>query len=129
MKNIQLFDQYTGLIFTELLNEFPLKHWIEVSKFTRKQIDEDTLSQPYENQIFIGTIEWLGEEGYIKVQSLNQYGANCILTSKALALLKSKPKNISEQSKSYGELLKEYASRASEQAFSVIVNSILARMV
>ncbi|WP_143428926.1 hypothetical protein [Helicobacter sp. 12S02634-8] len=128
MKNIELFDRYTGLIFTELLEEFPLKKWIHIESFTKIPLVNE-LEHPYENKIFIGTLQWLAEEGYIKMKTPNHYGAECILTGKALALLKSKPKSIQENGKSYGEMLIEMSKIAGGEGFNAVVNAILSKIL
>lgn len=126
LKNIELFDLYVGKIFVKLYENFPLRIDISPCKMIGKEINEDTLEAPKECDIFIDTMIWLEESGYIKYSSQegNHYFLKVVLTAKGLELLKAVPPSV-ETKKGIGERLTTLSKIGSEEAIKEAVNIML----
>ena len=75
-----LFYEYVAIILAQLYERFPLKSDLDVRQISRHQAKEA--------KIACATIEWLEEEGYIRVGGRYRYGLhNCVLTAQGLTRL------------------------------------------
>lgn len=105
--NVDRFDQLTGKIFAVLYESFPMPMDLYYFDYTKVIAPDPPESPEGERQIvegeefFSASVAWLASSGYLTKgsQSLNSKEINgCVLTAKALAVLKAIPDSLSGES-------------------------------
>ncbi|MEJ2002995.1 MAG: hypothetical protein P8X77_16745 [Maritimibacter sp.] len=99
MKNIELFDDYTGAILALLYQSFPVPATLDARKLCgHGEIDEfgrivDDMGRPSKSfEIAISTLGWLESAGFISSRQKNHYGhMQVTLTVQGLQLLNDVP--------------------------------------
>ena len=92
--NIELFDCYTGLILGHLYRNFPLPLTLTAERFidykTLGDRDRDTLEK--EEALFLATVKWLADVGYIHFDGLSGVSFfEVVLTNSGLLILRAFP--------------------------------------
>ena len=78
-----LFCEHVASVLAQLYERFPVKSDLDVRQISRHQAKEA--------KVAYATIEWLEEEGYIRVGCRYRYGFhNCVLTAQGLTRLQVK---------------------------------------
>jgi len=103
--NIELFNEYTAVIFATLYESFPIPTQLSASDILDRENAADLSDQYDQERVCFATIRWLNEAGYIRYKSDNEMGfQNVVLTPKGLELLKAIPASL-ENSVSIGDHL------------------------
>jgi DNA-binding PadR family transcriptional regulator len=120
MSNMHEFERCTVLIFDALYRSFPKNEHLEPG-----DIAED--GEPVDSDVFYGTLEFLDQEGFIRLEALSETGgiASYVrLTLKGLALLRRVPDVL--QSKA---TLGEQVGSATRIGFREIAKTVISEMV
>ena len=123
MKNIELFDYYAGIIFSELIDEFPLPKDIKAADIVKNDIHIDEVNKHV--AIVYYTCLWLKENGFVNLDnsfSSQKMVSNVILTAKGLEILKQTPQSI--DGKSLGDNLKAAVQTGKDEFIKQAVNKI-----
>lgn len=123
MKNIELFDYYAGIIFSELIDEFPLPKDIKAADIVKNDIHIDEANKHV--AIVYYTCLWLKENGFVNLDnsfSSQKMVSNVILTAKGLEILKQTPQSI--DGKSLGDNLKAAVQTGKDEFIKQAVNKI-----
>lgn len=136
--NIELFDQYTARVLSELYQAFPFKkelvicELIQESGYTGK-IEQDHFdivtgdeSAKRRAELLEETIEWLGQSGYLHYRDRQPYVrfADVRLTAKALEVMKSLPDSL-KQKQMLGDLLVKSVSNGAASTAKTILSQII----
>lgn len=116
MKNIELFDYYTGRILALLYANFPCKIDIVYNK-DFGEVDE---------RVMAGTISWLYDSGFIEYDKsfLNSSLITGVrLSYKGLELLKQKPSSLNTQS--LGDELTDSVKQGAKELIATHTKAIL----
>lgn len=124
--NMQHFDEMSVKIFALLHESFPLPKQIDcITLAVCQEVDANGVPSK-ESQICVSALEWLSDEGFIKVGQFHQYGASgVVLTSKGLAKLKAIPTD-SDMRQTIGERLETLAKAGAVPAAIEILKLIFA---
>ncbi|ERJ25864.1 hypothetical protein [Campylobacter concisus] len=123
MKNIELFDYYAGIIFSELIDEFPLPKDIKAADIVKNDIHIDEVNKHV--AIVYYTCLWLKENGFVNLDnsfSSQKMVSNVTLTAKGLEILKQTPQSI--DGKSLGDNLKAAVQTGKDEFIKQAVNKI-----
>ena len=140
-KNIELFNQLVGLIFTDLYEHFPIPigtldalryaeaFGIEVKVHNgERYIDNDVIPESDTKlyKLFQATKAWLYDEGFITGDNSNARDLRwAVLTSKALLALNMMPTSLE---RSLGEGLKEALKEAGTEAGKAAIGEAVGRI-
>lgn len=126
--NIELFNQYTAKIFTELYESFPVPMWlVDVRLSGGKFIENERgFEEPdFETKIAGSTILWLVEAGFINASETDARSAyNATLSAKGLELMKLVPSSI-DSKMSVGDNLLKILKEGSVDAAKVLISKAL----
>jgi len=134
MKNIELFDLYTGCTLNLLYENFPVCIDLDLPKEIKKITN--TKHTDKELLVFSETLFWLEDSGYIKFEKPEKraislaglqpfpYFTCTTLTTKGLSILKKIPDSI-DNDKNIAQELKEAISNNLSSRISDIVNIAL----
>ncbi len=129
MKNIELFDLYTGKILSKLYEHFPLKVNIDVCEMLGLEIDEESLNIPKECDIFNDTVEWLKQSGFIYYDHRFAYAySGVVLSAVGLETLKATPQSIKARD-GIGEMMRDAVIRGKNEAIRTAVRMALSHAV
>ena len=107
LKNIDLFNASAALIFAELYSNIPVPITLNYQNLSsRLFLNDETISQEKNIEVFINTVTWLRKSGYIWLDAegeLDVYGA--LLSPKGLEVL-----TIIPQSSNNGETIGDQLS-------------------
>lgn len=134
-RNIDLFDEYVAIIFSQLYESFPIKSLLDVRQLTG-HTDSDEFGRlcapngrpSKESEIAYATIEWLRDSGFIRAGEPNYPLAfqKCVLTTQGLEVLKATPESIQAKGSIGDKLVRfvregslELAKEAAKTAISV----------
>lgn len=102
--NVERFNRLAGSIFAKLYESFPVPIRLSASDFHKEIFDSDQSDKEQRSDqnlnadaFFRATVNWLTEAGYLTNKGGPLTGDKfneCVLTAKALEVLKTKPKNI-----------------------------------
>lgn len=123
MKNIELFDYYAGIIFSELIDEFPLPKDIKAADIVKNDIHINEVNKHV--AIVYYTCLWLKENGFVNLDnsfSSQKMVSNVTLTAKGLEILKQTPQSI--DGKSLGDNLKAAVQTGKDEFIKQAVNKI-----
>lgn len=132
-RNIDLFDEYVAIIFSQLYESFPVKNTLDVRKLSgHSETDEfGRLCAPdgrpsQESEIAYATIEWLRESGYIRTGDASYPLAfyDCVLTTQGLEVLKAKPESITARD-TVGDKLSRFVREGSLELAKDVAKSAL----
>jgi len=136
MKNIDLFNDYTASVLSELYTHFPVKRSIDARTLCGHTdrddfggiVDADGRpSKAFE--IACGTIEWLGDSGYLTYASRTPCAfVNVVLTPKGLSLLKSSPDALRSKD-TLGERLLRFVTEGSKELARDAVKAVITAAV
>ena len=116
LKNIELFDLYTGKILAKLYENFPLKIEVDVCDMLKLEIDQQNMTVPKECEIFNDTMEWLKESGFIYYEEKGMYSFHrVVLSAVGLETLKATPSSIKERD-GIGEKIRDAVIRGKNEA-------------
>lgn len=126
MKNIELFDYYAGVIFAELIDEFPLPQDIKIARIIKDEVINNPDDVNKHIAIAYNTGLWLRDNGFIKVD--NSFSSvrilqNAILTHKGLELLKQIPPSLNGVS--FADSIKNAVKLGKDEAIKESVNRLL----
>ncbi|WP_169780156.1 hypothetical protein [Campylobacter curvus] len=124
-KNIELFDYYAGVIFAELIDEFPLPKDLKAVNLTKNDISADEVNKHTAIVFFTGI--WLRDNGFIRLDgaySSQKVLSGAVLSYKGLEILKQVPQSI--DGKSLGDNLKEAVAVGKDELIKSAVNKIFA---
>ncbi|WP_169753627.1 hypothetical protein [Campylobacter mucosalis] len=124
MKNIELFDYYSGVIFARLIDEFPLPFNDKMGNLLRDDINlEDEAELIRHQNIIYNTFIWLRDNGFLRLEQCTRGNiVGVVLTAKGLETLKQTPKSI--DGKSLGDNLKEAIKIGKDELIKQAVNKI-----
>lgn len=136
--NIELFDQYTARVLSELYQSFPFKKDLIISELIKDsgysgQIEQDHFdivtgdeSAKRRAELLEETIEWLGQSGYLHYRDRQPYVrfADVRLTAKALEVMKSLPESL-KQKQMLGDLLVKSVSSGAASTTKTILSQII----
>lgn len=135
MKNIELFDYYTGKILANLYENFPIKQEIagfEFCKIEEKSVKAQRLGadmdDEYMLELFCHTAVWLKEEGIIDYESGDEGNCSFLgvkLTSKGLGILSKEPKRLKSKESIGERIVKAFANKAVDVAIEATKSAIL----
>ena len=123
MTNIELFDYSAGIIFSELIDEFPLPKDIKAADIVKNDIHIDEVNKHV--AIVYYTCLWLKENGFVNLDnsfSSQKMVSNVILTAKGLDILKQTPQSV--DGKSLGDNLKAAVQTGKDEFIKQAVNKI-----
>nr|DAR65307.1 MAG TPA: hypothetical protein [Caudoviricetes sp.] len=122
-KNIELFDYYAGVIFAELIDEFPLPKDLNAIKLTKDDINADEVNK--HTAIVFFTAIWLRDNGFIRLDgtySFQKVLSGAVLSYKGLEILKQVPQSV--DGKSLGDNLKAAVQTGKDEFIKQAVNKI-----
>jgi len=126
-KNIDLFNEYTALIFARLYETFPLdQHFDPFKELGINEAEYQMCDKPLprEVQVFYATITWLNQTGYIAGDGSEPWYFVGRLTAKGLEAMKAVPASI-DCSEPIGEKLLEAVKDGSTEAGKNLVAKLL----
>lgn len=140
LKNIDIFDIFTGYVLGELYESFPICIEINLQDFIKKT---DGIDNTEKNQLILSeTLFWLQDNNFLDFPIPNEKplkrfdGAlaypqfSCVvLTAKGLEVLKKVPKSLNDKEKGMGEHLMEAAKTGTKHAISELVGSVLSTAI
>lgn len=140
MKNIEMFDIFTGYIFKELYENFPIPLVMESEDMIRS-IPKTALPVEADNGtlIFSETMFWLEDSGFIRFQSPKKstpimnlepytYFHMVTLTAKGLEVMKRVPKSLRREN-SIGDDIVEAAKSGIKTKLSDLVAAALSQVI
>ena len=121
--NIDIFNESTALIFSELYKNFPVPVYLNYESLTKKLFkDHDSVTRENNLDVLINTISWLKTSGYIWLDSESEmevYGV--VLSQKGLEVLKIIP-TPSKNNSSIGEILAEIHGQTTHEERAKLIN-------
>ncbi len=129
--NMELFDIYTADILARLYQSFPVPCTLDLLQISGCDEVDDCGNMNMPARICGHTVEWLADNGYLKVQEQH---AHCflgaVLTVKGLTLLKAVPDSVNgKSSDSMGDKLIKALKGGAVETAKAIVKAVLAQGV
>jgi hypothetical protein len=120
MTNIEDFERFSVAIFDALSEAFPQEIALEVADF-----ESEPDARVFAN--FVGTIEFLDQEGFIRCHGISEIGgvaSNVKLTLKGLAVLRRVPDVLASRT-TIGEQVSAASKSASKELMKAVVGEIV----
>lgn len=126
IKNVEIFNESVALIFAELYENFPVPTSLNYTKLASRLFkDDETVDADTILDVFINTITWLKNSGYIWLSSeseLEVFGAT--LNPKGLEVLKIIVQH-TESGSSIGERLVDTINQSTREERSELIKTAL----
>lgn len=140
MRNIELFDEYTAKIMAVLYERFPNKRALDVREICGHTamndfglVVDDNGNPSGAFDVAMGTLEWLGDNGYVRYNKNSGYGwTDVVLTEKGLAMLNKVPNSVASK-ETFGDRLSRFvregamglAKEATKAAFAAVAEKLI----
>ena len=129
MTNIQLFNQYTAQILSELYSRFPERISLDPCKISGHEEIDDFGQIEKQAEVCLATITWLSDFGLIRVDECDQqYCRGCVLTPKGLELLNAVPEGVKD-SRPLGEKLVRFIRQGALDVATETVKATISSLV
>lgn len=143
LKNIELFDTFTGVILKELYENFPVCLDIKVDQMVADNNEGlENVERDRKELILSETLFWLQDSEFITFKApdgkmftydghqRSNFFMCCVLTAKGLEVLKKIPKRLdSSKQKSIGEELIEAVKAGAKKQISDVVGAALSQII